>query len=173
MPPASTHSGAEPPMRLKRRVQRSQPWSAAKRRRFFFASGATESINLALKGVMASEAHDQRHLITAATEHKATLDTAHALETAGTRVTILPVDRYGVISTADLDAALSGDTRLVSLMAANNETGTLGPIREAAARAHDAGALFHSDDTPSRRSSTSRTRCDMTRSSETRRPAAH
>lgn len=112
-----------------------------------FTSGATESINLALKGVMASEAHDQRHLITAATEHKATLDTAHALETAGTRVTILPVDRYGVISMADLDAALSSDTQLVSLMAANNETGTLGPIREAAVRAHDAGALFHSDAT--------------------------
>lgn len=112
-----------------------------------FTSGATESINLALKGVMASGARDRRHLITAATEHKAVLDTAQALETAGVRVTILPVDRYGVISMDDLEAALSGDTWLVSLMAANNETGTLGPIREAAARAHGAGALFHSDAT--------------------------
>lgn len=112
-----------------------------------FTSGATESINLALKGVMASATPDRRHLITAATEHKAVLDTAQALEGVGIRVTILPVDGYGVVSMADLEAALSGDTWLVSLMAANNETGTLGPIREAAALAHHVGALFHSDAT--------------------------
>lgn len=112
-----------------------------------FTSGATESINLALKGVMASAPPERRHLVTAATEHKAILDTAHALERDGARVTILPVDRYGSVLMPDLEAALSNDTWLVSLMAANNETGMLGPIREAADRAHEAGALFHSDAT--------------------------
>lgn len=112
-----------------------------------FTSGATESINLALKGVLASAPHGKGHFITAATEHKAVLDTTRALERAGARVTILPVDHQGVVSVGDLDAAISSDTWLVSLMAANNETGTLGPIRELAARTHEAGALFHTDAT--------------------------
>lgn len=110
-----------------------------------FTSGATESINLALKGALGSS--NRRHLIVGATEHKAVLDTAHALELTGIRVTVLPVDGRGLVSLDDLRAHLSGDTCLVSVMAANNETGTLGPVREAAALAHEYGALFHTDAT--------------------------
>ena len=112
-----------------------------------FTSGATESINLALKGVLASALPDRRHLITAATEHKAVLDTANALKASGTRTTVLPVDVRGTVSLADLDAAFSSDSCLVSIMAANNETGTIGPVKDAAALAHNRGVLFHSDAT--------------------------
>jgi cysteine desulfurase len=112
-----------------------------------FTSGATESINLALKGVLASASRDRQHLITAATEHKAVLDTAEALKASGARTTVLPVDVRGTVSLMDLEAAFSTDSRLVSIMAANNETGTIGPVKEAAALAHSRGVLFHSDAT--------------------------
>lgn len=113
-----------------------------------FTSGATESINLALKGVLASAASpDRQHFITAATEHKAVIDTTEALKATGARTTVLPVDVRGTVSLIDLEAALSSDSRLVSIMAANNETGTIGPVKEAAALAHSRGVLFHSDAT--------------------------
>jgi cysteine desulfurase len=110
-------------------------------------SGATESINLVLKGAMARAPENRRHLVVGATEHKAVLDSARALEAAGVRVTTVPVDARGVVSVEDLAPALSAGAWLVSLMAANNETGTLGPIEEAAAVVHEAGALLHTDAT--------------------------
>lgn len=112
-----------------------------------FTSGATESINLAIKGVAAAAGPERPHVITAATEHKAVLDTVRALESEGLRVTVLPVDRRGLISLADLETALKDKTSLVSLMAANNETGTLGPVKAAANLAHAFGALVHTDAT--------------------------
>jgi cysteine desulfurase len=112
-----------------------------------FTSGATESINLVIKGVAASAKQERPHLITAATEHKAVLDTARALEAVGVRVTVLPVDCGGLISLADLETALKEKASLVSLMAANNETGTLGPVNAAANLAHAYGALMHTDAT--------------------------
>ena len=112
-----------------------------------FTSGSTESINLALKGCMAAAPADRRHFVTAATEHKAVLDTATALEESGVHVTVLPVDRDGRIRLDDFRQVIAERPWLVSLMAANNETGCLGPIAEAAMLAADADVFFHTDAT--------------------------
>ena len=112
-----------------------------------FTSGATESINLALKGVLSTATTDRRHLITATTEHKAVLDTAVALQASGSQTTALPVDTLGLIQVEDLEAAVTPATSLITIMAANNETGTIGPIIEVAAVARAYGVLFHTDAT--------------------------
>lgn len=106
-----------------------------------FTSGATESNNLALKGLLQSG----DHLIIAATEHSSVLDTAECLRTQGLEVTVLPVDRYGVVEPEVLHDAITPRTALVSIMLANNETGTLNPVRELAEVAHEYGVPFHTD----------------------------
>lgn len=107
-----------------------------------FTSGATESDNMALAGLL----RPGDHLVTAATEHEAILETAHYLERAEVRVTILPVDGYGVVSPDALrDAIEPGGTTLVSVMLANNETGTLNPVRELVEVSHERGVPFHTD----------------------------
>ncbi len=106
-----------------------------------FTSGGTESDNLALFGTL----EPGQHLITSQVEHHAVLHAAEALEKRGVQVTFLPCDREGLLSPATLEAALRPDTRLVSLMLANNETGAIQPIPELARIAHAAGALFHTD----------------------------
>ncbi len=109
-------------------------------------AGGTEADNLAIRG--AAEALDtgaRRHLITSAIEHEAVLTTMAVLERRGWRVTRLPVTRSGIVSPADLEAALTPDTALVSVMHANNEIGTLQPIAELAAIARAHGAWFHTD----------------------------
>lgn len=108
-----------------------------------FTSGATESNNLALKGLLQSG----DHLIIAATEHSSVLDTAEYLRTQGLEVTVLPVDRYGVVEPEVLRDAITPRTALVSIMLANNETGTLNPVRELAEVAHEYGVPFHTDAT--------------------------
>jgi len=123
----------------------------AEPREIIFTSGATESINLALKGA-AEAAYGRagkpgRHIITAATEHPAVLDTCAHLERAGFRVTVLPVDRYGRVSPDDVARAVTDDTILVSIMWANNEIGTIGPMADLAALCASRGILFHSDAT--------------------------
>lgn len=110
-----------------------------------FTSGGTESDNWALRGVAEARKNKGRHIITTAIEHHAVLHTARYLEKQGWEVTYLPVDQYGMVSPDDLRAALRPDTVLVSIMAANNEVGTIQPIRALAAAAHEAGALFHTD----------------------------
>ncbi|QIX63407.1 IscS subfamily cysteine desulfurase [Hymenobacter lutimineralis] len=112
-----------------------------------FTSGATESDNLAIKGVYEMYAQKGNHIITATTEHKAVLDTCKHLEKQGARVTYLPVDAEGLISLAELEAAMTPQTILVAIMYGNNETGTIQPIREIAAIAHKHGALFMTDGT--------------------------
>jgi cysteine desulfurase len=112
-----------------------------------FTSGATEAINLALKGVFVAYYQKGRHIITAQTEHKAVLDTCHALEELGAEVTYLPVDRQGMVDPAELKKALRPDTVLVAIMLANNETGTIQPVKELAAITHANGSLFFSDTT--------------------------
>ena len=112
-----------------------------------FTSGSTESINLAIKGVVQRAPEHRRHVITAATEHKAVLDVGRALERDGCRLTVLPVDGRGLISLDALEASISDDTVLISLMAANNETGTLGQVREASKVAKSREVTFHSDAT--------------------------
>ena len=106
-----------------------------------FTSGGTESDNLALFGTL----EPGQHLITTATEHHAVLHAAEALEKRNVEVTFLPCTSSGLIEPAALQAALRPNTRLVSIIFANNETGTIQPIAELAAIAHASGALFHTD----------------------------
>jgi cysteine desulfurase len=112
-----------------------------------FTSGATESDNLALKGVAEMYAEKGDHIITAATEHKAVLDAAKHLAKKGFRITYLPLGKDGLIDPADVAAAISDRTILISVMWANNEIGVLQPIREIGRIAHERGVLFHSDGT--------------------------
>lgn len=112
-----------------------------------FTSGATESDNLGIKGVFEMYSQKGNHVITATTEHKAVLDTCKHIEKLGGRVTYLPVDEKGLISLADLEAAMTPQTILVTIMYGNNETGTIQPIREIAKIAHSHGALFMTDGT--------------------------
>src|SRR5438876_4117182 len=94
-----------------------------------FTSGATESDNLALKGVAQMYKKKGNHVITQSTEHKAILDTCKRLEKEGFQVTYLPVDRFGQVSADQVRAAMTDKTILVSIMAANNEIGTLLPVK--------------------------------------------
>ncbi len=112
-----------------------------------FTSGATESDNLAIKGVFEMYAQKGNHIITTTTEHKAVLDTCKHIEKIGGRVTYLPVDAEGLISLIDLEAAMTPQTILVAIMYGNNETGTIQPIREISRIAHQHGALFMTDAT--------------------------
>jgi len=112
-----------------------------------FTSGATESDNLGIKGVFEMYSQKGNHIITATTEHKAILDTCKHLEKQGGRVTYLPVDELGLINLAELEAAMTPETILVSIMYGNNETGTINNIREIARIAHSHGALFMTDGT--------------------------
>ncbi len=110
-----------------------------------FTSGATEANNLALIGAARALTERGRHLVTQATEHPSVLEVLHALERDGWTLTKVGVDRQGRVRLDELESALSDDTVLVSLMLANNETGTLQPVREAADLAHGRGALIHCD----------------------------
>lgn len=112
-----------------------------------FTSGATESNNLALFGVAERYADKGDHIITCMTEHKAVLDAAKRLESLGKRVTYLRVDQYGCIDLDDLRAAITPKTIMISIMAANNEIGTLAPLAEIGRIAREHGVLFHTDAT--------------------------
>ena len=110
-----------------------------------FTSGATESDNLAIKGVAEMYREKGNHIITAVTEHKAVLDTCKRLEKHGYRVTYLPVQKDGRIDLDELKRAMDDQTILVTIMAANNEIGVLQPIREIGAICHEKGVIFHTD----------------------------
>jgi cysteine desulfurase len=112
-----------------------------------FTSGATESNNLALKGVAEMYAEKGNHIITAATEHKAILDTCKRLEKEGIRVTYLPVEQNGLVDLDRLKAAMTDKTILVSIMYANNEIGVIQPMAEISKICKAHGALFHTDGT--------------------------
>lgn len=112
-----------------------------------FTSGATESDNLALKGVAEMYAEKGNHIITAATEHKAILDTCKRLEKHGMRVTYLAVEQNGLVDLDKLRAAITDKTILISIMHANNEIGVLQPVREIGKIARERGVLFHTDGT--------------------------
>ncbi len=117
----------------------------AKPREIIFTSGATESDNLALKGVAEMYQEKGDHIITQVTEHKAVLDTTKRLERKGFEVTYLPVDRDGLVDPNDVRSALRETTILISIMAANNEIGTLQPVEEIGRIAKEREVLFHSD----------------------------
>ncbi len=110
-----------------------------------FTSGASESNNLALKGAVASQRGRGRHVVTSAIEHKSVLDVCNAFAEDGCEVTVVGVRPDGLIDLEALTRAVRPGTILVSVMAANNEIGTIQPLAEIAAIAHSQGALFHSD----------------------------
>ncbi len=113
-----------------------------------FTSGATESDNLALKGVVEMYREKGDHIITCLTEHRAVLDTAKALETKrGIKVTYLPVDKTGLVSPDDVRRAITDKTILISIMLANNEIGTINPMKEIGKIAKEKGILLHCDAT--------------------------
>ena len=110
-----------------------------------FTSGATESNNLALKGIAEMYAGRGNHIITQVTEHKAVLDTCKRLEKQGVRVTYLPVKQDGLIDLDQLRDAITNKTILISIMYANNEIGVIQPMKEIGQIAKEKGVLFHSD----------------------------
>lgn len=112
-----------------------------------FTSGATEAINLALKGVFEVYGQAGRHIITCSTEHKAVLDTCKHLEKLGADITFLPVNSDGIIDLNVLESAIRPDTILISIMLANNETGVLQPVKEIGAIAKEHGIIFFTDAT--------------------------
>jgi cysteine desulfurase len=110
-----------------------------------FTSGATESNNLAIRGVAHIDKNKGDHIVTAITEHKAVIDPCKRLEREGFQVTFLPVDRYGQVSPEQVAAAITDKTVLVSIMPANNEIGTLQPIDKIGKLCKERGVLFHTD----------------------------
>ncbi|MEY4595081.1 MAG: hypothetical protein RIQ47_1491, partial [Bacteroidota bacterium] len=112
-----------------------------------FTSGATEAINLALKGTFEIYRHQRDHIVTVTTEHKAVLDTYKQLEQLGARITYVPVLADGMISLDALQEAVNDKTLMVAVMMANNETGVVQPMRDISSIAHQKGAFFFSDTT--------------------------
>jgi len=118
----------------------------AKSKEIIFTSGATESDNLAIKGVVEFYKDKGSHVISCVTEHKAVLDSCRALERAGkATVTYLPVDKYGMVDTDAVRRAITDKTVLITIMWANNEIGTIHPIAEIGRIAKEKGIIFHSD----------------------------
>ena len=112
-----------------------------------FTAGATESINIAIKSVAEIYVNKGKHIVTAATEHKAVLDTCEYLEKKGYSITVLPVNREGNIDLKELESSITPQTILVCIMFANNETGVIHPIEEIANIVHEKGSIFMCDAT--------------------------
>lgn len=121
----------------------------AKPSEIVFTSGATEANNAAIFGAVHARGSAESHLITAATEHHAVLEPCRWLASRGVAVTILPVDRHGLVNPDDVRRAIRPETALVSIMHSNNEIGTVAPIAEIGAIARERGVLFHTDATQS------------------------
>ncbi|MGD8413348.1 MAG: aminotransferase class V-fold PLP-dependent enzyme [Candidatus Latescibacterota bacterium] len=117
----------------------------ARPRRIVFTSGGSESDNMAIKGVVFSRWGRARHVVTSRIEHPAVLGTCRFLEQIGCDVTYLPVDGDGMVSPDDLREAIRDDTAIVSIMAANNEVGSIQPVQQLCAIAHERDVLFHTD----------------------------
>ena len=114
-------------------------------RRIVFTGGGSEANNLAIKGVAFAGANGKTHIVTSAIEHPSVLNTCRWLEKHGFRITYLPVDREGRVDASDLQNAITDSTCLVSVMLANNETGSIQPVAELARLARERGVLFHTD----------------------------
>ncbi|HEU5326206.1 MAG TPA: cysteine desulfurase family protein [Candidatus Limnocylindria bacterium] len=144
--PSSIHgSGRRARQGLDEARERIAAWMGARAREIVFTSGGTESDNLALKGVAWAASARGRHIVTSPVEHKAVLNAAAVLERQNFEVTVVPVDRYGRVDPADVAAAITDRTTLVSVQAANNEVGTVQPIVEIGALCRERGVLFHVD----------------------------
>lgn len=121
--------------------------NAEKKEEIVFTSGATESDNLAIKGIAEKLASKGKHIITCTTEHKAVIDPCKYLEKQGYEVTWLKPDEFGRVTAQQVSDAIREDTILITLMLANNEIGTLHPVAEIGKVAHERGVIFHSDAT--------------------------
>lgn len=119
--------------------------NAKSEKEIIFTSGATESDNISIFGVAEQYADKGDHIITCVTEHKAVLDCCAHLERQGKRVTYLPVNQYGLIDLEELEQAITPKTVLITIMFANNEIGTIQPIKEIGAIAREHGVIFHTD----------------------------
>jgi len=117
----------------------------ASAKEIIFTSGATESNNMALKGIAKFYGSKKKHIVTVLTEHKCVLDTCRHLEQEGFRVTYLPVKPNGIVDLDELRNAITEDTMLVSVMAVNNEIGVVQPLKEIGQICREKGAFFHSD----------------------------
>ncbi|MCA9520571.1 MAG: cysteine desulfurase, partial [Myxococcales bacterium] len=145
-PSSRSHAfGWEAERAVKTARQRVATAIGAHEREIIFTAGATESNNIALQGVARANRNRGRHIISTVVEHKAILDTLKHLEQDGFDITLLPVDRHGRVTAEQVAAALRPETILLSVIWANNEIGTLNPIRELGALARDRGVIFHSD----------------------------
>nr|WP_294914724.1 cysteine desulfurase family protein [uncultured Neokomagataea sp.] len=149
---ANPHSTHGPGQKAAQAVEEAREQVAAligaEAREIVFTSGATEANNIAIKGAarhMQRMGGERRRVITSAVEHKCVLESVKSLESEGFEPVILPVDRDGIVDSAALEKALSVPTAVVSIMAANNETGVLQDIPKLAALARRAGAVFHTD----------------------------
>ena len=129
------------------REQIAQLIGASSPREIVFTSGATESDNLAIIGIAESYKDKGNHIVTCAAEHKAVLDSCKVLEERGYKITYLPVDSSGFLDLEKLRAAITGSTILISIMAANNEIGTIHPMTEIGRIAKETGVIFHCDGT--------------------------
>jgi cysteine desulfurase len=146
--PSSTHHfGISVNEAVKKSRIQVADFIGAEENEILFTSGATEAINISIKGVAENYSEKGRHIITVSTEHFAVLDTCKYLETKGYEITYLPVSRDGLIDLIEVKNSLRTDTILVCVMFVNNETGVIQPIKEIASLAHEAGALFMTDAT--------------------------
>ena len=141
------HFGQSINKRVKQAREQIADFINAEPNELIFTSGATEAINIAIKGVVESYSNKGKHIITVSTEHKAVLDTCKDLERRGFEVTYLQVHSNGLVDLEELKQAVRPDTILVSVMYVNNETGVIQPIIEIAELAHQKGALFMTDAT--------------------------
>lgn len=114
-------------------------------REIIFTSGGTESDNIAIRGAVLANSAKGKHIITSAIEHHAVLNVCKALEKEGYETTYIPVDKYGVVNPDDVKKAIRPDTVLISIMAANNETGSIQPVSEIGAIAREQKVIFHTD----------------------------
>lgn len=147
---ASTHRfGVSAHEAVKKARQQVAELIGADTHEIIFTSGATEAINLAIKGVAEAYSEKGKHIVTVSTEHSAVLDTCRYLETKGFDVTYLPVQKDGLLDLDVVRSAVRPDTILVSVMHVNNETGVIQPIKEISDLAHEKGSLFMSDCTQS------------------------
>lgn len=146
--PSSTHLfGQSINEKVKQAREQIADFINADSNELIFTNGATEAINIAIKGVAESYSNKGKHIITVSTEHKAILDTCKDLERKGFEITYLPVQSNGLINITELKQAIRTDTILVSVMYVNNETGIIQLIKEIASIAHEKGALFMTDAT--------------------------
>lgn len=146
--PNSIHSfGKSINVKVKQARKQIADFINADKKEVIFTSGATEAVNVAIKGIAESYSHKGNHIITVSTEHKAVLDTCQDLERKGFEITYLSVDAEGLINLEELKSAIRTDTILVSIMYVNNETGVIQPIKEIASITQKKNVFFMTDAT--------------------------